>query len=153
MQYRQLFFYLFIALSFFPVASYGLLISYDNSGAVWYTDKIHAVGTYGDDMAGMTVTVTFSDSGTTTTEEVRWNTAESDSGGASSSNWSLAVTGGSTYLNLDPGSVNKFAPWIFTVKNNNISVSQIFIDAGTGNTVFDTVLPNTEAEYQWVGKR
>ncbi|MBM9514006.1 PEP-CTERM sorting domain-containing protein [Desulfogranum marinum] len=152
MQYRQLFFYLFTALVLFPVTSFALSVDYNDSGAVWYTDGISNVGTDGAGMAGMTVKVTLSD-GTVQTETwkktvdpVDVATAGGDTPGSGEAArtedgetlWSLAVNLGSTYLNAD-----KFKPWVFTI-DAGVSVSQLFIDAGTGNTLFDTVLPNTE---------
>lgn len=144
MQYRQLFFSLCTLLAFFPVTSFALPVDCDDSGSVWYTDGISKVGTDGASMEGMTVTVTFSNK---KTETITWvktkdpiNRPASEgldtpgSGEAKGTGWSLAVNEGSTYLFFK----EKFVPWTFTV-NKNVSVSQLFIDAGTGNTVFDIV--------------
>lgn len=106
-----------------------LTIQYDPSGSIWQSAPILGVGTYGDDMDGMEVMVTY-DNGTT--ESSTWLTTLSNSGSAVGNGWSLQINNGSTYEYS-----SKFAPWEFTV-DQGINISSFLIDAAPGYTIFDT---------------
>lgn len=119
---------LFLAL---PTTGHTSNVNYDDSGAIWFTDGISAVGTYGNSMGGMTVTVQFENGSQEVAEWKDVDTVTLRSGIAKGNGWSLSVTDGSTYeLN------SRFSPWKFTV-GNSIRISKLVIDAGSGATVFD----------------
>lgn len=111
-----------------PTIAHATTIAYDGSGTVWQTNGIVKVGTYGADMAGMQVTVNFSDGSKETRE---WSENSDSLFGAWGSSWNLTVNSGSTYYNS-----RHFEPWSLTV-NKDASITGFFIDAGTGNSVFD----------------
>jgi hypothetical protein len=89
-------------------------------GTTYQTTSLTGYQTYGNMMDGMTVTVQFANNAT---ETVYW--ADSNGGGAAvGTGWSLSESGDTFggYWNI----------------LSNLSISSLFIDAGTGNTVFDT---------------
>lgn len=113
-----------------PTIGSSTTINYNVTGTPWATNGISSVGTYGDTMAGMEISVLF-DNGMT--ESATWTTKGSKSGFAAGTGWSLAIDNGSTYINS-----THFSPWIFAV-DAETTIAQITIDAGIGNTVFDAV--------------
>lgn len=81
----------------------------------------------GNDMAGMKVTAYFSNA---TTETVTWAGLGGSAGSAVGTGWSLAESG-------DTFSSN------WTLSNaSGLSIDRLLIDAGPGDTVFDTNNPN-----------
>ncbi|BCO07940.1 hypothetical protein GF1_03160 [Desulfolithobacter dissulfuricans] len=100
-------------------------ITYEE-GTIWYIDSVVCAGTYGDDMEGMEVSVTFSDG---TMETAVWQSLGSGSGGAFGNNWSLQVENGSTYPNS-----SHFSPWAF---ESDTAITSLTLDAGSGDFVFD----------------
>ncbi len=100
-------------------------ITYEE-GTLWYIDSVVCAGTYGDDMEGMEVSVTFSDG---TMETAVWQSLGSGSGGAFGNNWSLQVENGSTYPNS-----SHFSPWSF---ESDTAIISLTLDAGSGDVVFD----------------
>ena len=124
----------------FPAIGSATIVNYDQSGTVWATDSIDAVGTYGDSMAGMEVTAIFSNG---IEETVVWSAAgPGRSGGAQGSLWNLSVFDDSTDGSSPNGSTylesSHFSPWTFSV-DAEISISRLFIDAGLGATAFDAI--------------
>ena len=97
-------------------------------GTTYDTQAIADSLTYGDMMDGMAVTATFSDG---SKETQLWkDTGVAYSGGVNenSDKWSLNVTG------------DTFDDYKWNLKvNASSSLTNLFIDAGTGNTVFDVV--------------
>lgn len=92
------------------------------SGTTYSTTALTGYQTFGDMMAGMTVTATFSDSSTATAV---WVASGYHSGVASGSGWSLAMSGDT---------------WdgTWTLQNNNdYGLISLSIDAGDGDAVFD----------------
>jgi len=75
-------------------------------------------------MVGMRVTATFKGG---TEETLNWAATGGASGGVSGANWSLNVTGNTFTIN-----------WNLTV-NASSSLTNLFIHAGTGETVFDVI--------------
>ena len=95
-------------------------------GTTYNTEALTGFATYGDMMKGMTVIATFSDR----PEDTQlWADTASGSGGVygSGSNWSLIVSG-DTFVDQ----------WTLTVSNGS-SLTNLFLDAGTGNAVFDVL--------------
>ena len=74
-------------------------------------------------MTGMEVTATFGDGGSTTGF---WATTGATAGAASAAGWNLSLDG-DTFT----------ADWNFTYTNR--SLTNLFIDAGAGDTVFDVI--------------
>lgn len=112
-----------------PVLGFSTTVNYDSLGAIWYTEGISSEGTWGGDMAGMTVTVTYGDGSRQTVE---WGALSDTSGGAWGDDWSLSVTEGSTYKYK----TENFQPWVFSI-DAGTAIAGLFIDAGPGDTVFD----------------
>lgn len=79
--------------------------------------------TFGDDMAGMLVTVDFLDGGS---ETATWEATGPDAGGAFGTGWSVTQSG-DTF----------FDPWAFT--NTGEGIASLVINANPGNTAFDTI--------------
>lgn len=130
MKRMKIIFYLAFLFIFLPALGHSTSVVYDHTGPIWYTDAIVDEGTWGNDMAGMTVTVSYGDG---TSQTKIWQATSSSSGGAWGDDWSLTVTDGSTYKY---NTKNYFKPWVFAM-DSGVEVSSIFIDAGTGDTVFD----------------
>jgi len=96
------------------------------TGTVWTIGEVLEVGTYGDDMAGMEVRVTFADG---TSDSAVWQVIGPDSGMAAGDGWSLSVIGGSTYPNS-----SHWTPWIFA---SDTAITSLSLDVGSGDFVFD----------------
>ncbi len=105
-----------------PVVSFAGLIgvSYD-AGTLYNTTDLTGYQTDGDNMDGMLVTATFADG---TAETLAWADISSNSGGVSGDGWSL-MEAGDTYGGT----------WTFT--STSASISNLLIQAGPGNTIFD----------------
>lgn len=89
-------------------------------GTTYQTTALTGFTTSGDQMAGMTVTVTDSAGDTFS---ALWEITGAGAGAATGTGWSL-VESGDTWNST----------WYF---NSNFNITKLFIDAGTGNTVFD----------------
>jgi hypothetical protein len=100
-----------------------LVVNYDN-GQTQLTSGISNAQTDGDEMVGMKVVATFSDN---TTETLFWAATVADTGGVTGNGWSL-IQSGDTF--------NDISPWILT--STSKIIKSFFIDAGLGDTVFDT---------------
>ena len=88
-------------------------------------------------MVGMRVIATFKGG---TEETLTWAATGVTSGGVSGANWSLNVTADTFNSN-----------WNLTV-NDSSSLTNLFIDAGTGDTVFDIVPGDFESPGSKLGK-
>ena len=88
-----------------------------------YATTISTSSTFGDDMAGMEVTVDFLGGGSQT---ATWGVTGSNAGGAFGNSWSLTQSG-DTFS----------APWTFS--NSGQSITSLAINAVPGNTAFDTI--------------
>ncbi|MBX3351557.1 MAG: hypothetical protein KF684_01375 [Phycisphaeraceae bacterium] len=93
-----------------------------NNGTTNVTSALTGFSTTGAQMSGMTLTAFFSGGGS---EMVTWGTTGAVSGGAFGTGWSL-VQSGDTFTNN------------WTLVSTNASIDRILIDAGPGDTVFDT---------------
>ena len=93
-----------------------------NPGTTNVTTALTGFSTTGAMMSGMRLTAFFSGGGS---EIVTWGTTGVGSGGAFDSGWSLLMSG-DTFS----------SPW--TLSTTTASLDAILIDAGPGNTVFDT---------------
>lgn len=94
-------------------------------GTGYQTSALTGYATSGAMMDGMTVTVTF-DSGSTST--ALWADIGLAAGAATGAGWSLSQSGdtfGGTWS-----------------LSSDVAITKLFIDAGTGNTVFDRMLVN-----------
>lgn len=106
-----------------PSANATYTIIYD-PGTMYNTGALATYQTDGADMVGMTVTATFSDN---TTETLLWAATGANSGGVFGSNWFLSSPA-DTYQST------------WTLSNTrNQTMTNLFIDAGTGSTVFDVL--------------
>jgi hypothetical protein len=92
-------------------------------GTTNVTTALTGFQTFGDMMDGMSVTVTFSDN---STENAIWGDTGPGSGGASGTGWSLSQSGDTFGGN-----------WVL-INSNNLGITNVAIDAGVGDTVFDT---------------
>jgi hypothetical protein len=95
------------------------------SGTGYQTTALTGYATSGSMMDGMTVTVTF---GSGSTSTALWADIGLAAGAATGAGWSLSQSG-DTYGGT----------WLL---NSDVAITKLFIDAGTGNTVFDIMLPN-----------
>jgi hypothetical protein len=93
-----------------------------DAGTTNYTTALTGYGTYGDMMDGMKVTAYFSASSETAT----WADTGYHAGASSGTNWSLSESGDTWDSN-----------WTLT-NSTGQGIDRIFIDAGQGDTVFDT---------------
>jgi hypothetical protein len=99
-------------------------VSFDNSPQ-FFTSSLTGFSTTGSMMDGMSVTVTYSDGSSDTAS---WADTGSDSGAATVAGmWSLSMSG-DTFSNN----------WTFE-NFSNLLVSEVFVDAGVGDTVFDVL--------------
>lgn len=98
-----------------------------NQGTVNTTTALTGFQTHGDDMDGMRVTAFFGNGGSQT---LFWADTGFQSGGVSGAGWSLNMTG-------DTFSDN----WTLAY-NGNSYIDRILIDAGLGDSVFDTTFNN-----------
>lgn len=96
-------------------------------GTTYDTEALTGFSTSGDMMDGMRVTATFGVGSGQVEETLIWADTGSSSGGVNGTNWSLNVTG-DTFSNN----------WNLTV-TDSLSLTNLFIDAGTGNAVFDVL--------------
>ncbi len=96
------------------------------TGTVEEIDSISSYSTSGITMAGMEVTVTFSDF---TTETISWGSSGYGSG-AEGTGWSLTMSDPSTTTYFD-------AYWDFDVTDSSKSVLSIALDGFANNVVFD----------------
>lgn len=131
---------LLLGIGFFmiPSTAFSLSVTYDAGGTTWYTNSISGVSTSSAAMSGMTVTAYFSDGNKTT---LIWSESSSSNnvyGVWVGDLWSLSIAtdgegdSGKTYYST--GS-ETFEPWELIV--GDTTLTGLFIDAGTGNAVFD----------------
>ena len=97
-------------------------VAYD-AGTVNETTALTGFATSGDMMAGMAVTAYFSDGGS---QSLPWATTGAGSGGVSGTDWSLSETG------------NTFTSDWTLLNSRSTLLTRLVIDAGPGDTVFDT---------------
>jgi hypothetical protein len=112
-------------------------------GTIYDTQGLTDFQTLGDDMVGMTVIATFSDGSVDSKE---WVAGDPGAGGVGSDSdiWSLNVTG-------DTFDVGDNRNWTLTV-SASVSLTNLFIDAGTGDTVFDIERDNSLSPESFLGK-
>lgn len=104
-------------------ATAALTVNYDTS-STYSTTALTGYSTNGAMMDGMSVTAVFADGSSQTSA---WVDTSSSSGSASGSNgWSLSLSGDSFTNN-----------WSLSNQASS-ALSSVFIDAGVGNSVFDT---------------
>ena len=128
-----------------PSANAGTItIDYDD-GTMYNTNALATYQTDGAHMVGMTVTATFSDGSIDTRIWAATAATSATSGGVFGSCWSLV-------------SLNDTYEYGWTLSNTrNQTMTNLFIDAGTGSTVFDVspvyeLSPDSakgEAYYTW----
>ncbi len=111
-----------------PGYVFATTLIFDHTDSTWEINNILGVGTSDEDMVGLEVTVNFVGGGS---ETATWELSGAGGSGAWGSSWSLSMSDGSTYINS-----MHFTPWNFSV-DQDIKISRIFIDAGTGASVFD----------------
>jgi len=106
-------------------------------GTTYNTTALTEFSTSGDKMDGMRVTATFSDGSKETQSWADTGGFGSGSGGVNENidKWSLNVTADTFNVT---GDTFKDDSWNLTV-NNSYSLTNLFIDAGVGDTVFDVV--------------
>ena len=92
-------------------------------GTIQATSGIANFSTYGDMMNGMKVVATFGDD---TTETLFWGTTGAFTGGVTGTGWSLSLNGNSFTTDWD-------------LTTTSATIKSFYIDAGLGDTVFDTV--------------
>ena len=114
---------------------------YTVDGTTYDTQALTGFSTSGAMMGGMEVTATFNNG---SEETLPWAVTGGLSGGVSGTNWSLNVTG-DTFDEL--GERN----WNLTVSDSS-SLTNLFIDAGAGDTVFDVVFEATFSPGSALGK-
>ena len=103
--------------------TYADLIILQDNGITHETAPLSGFSTEGDDMAGMTVEVTFSD----LSRELRvWAATSPGSGGAFGTGWQITQGAGSTWSN----------PFAFT-NTGALSVTKFTLHGAPANTVFD----------------
>jgi len=95
-----------------------------NNGTQQVTSGLTAFSTFGDMMDGMSLTAYFLGGGS---ETVAWATTGAGAGGASGTGWSISESGDTWN-----------SPW--TLSAGNTGLSGLFMDAGTGDAVFDTYM-------------
>lgn len=100
-----------------------------SAGTSFNTTGLDTFTTGADDMAGMAVRVTYGDG---TTEDKIWMTTGIDTGGATGSDWSLTMSGSTSFS----------APWVFTYSgdSNDSGIKRLSINGRPGDTVFDAIL-------------
>lgn len=103
-------------------ANAAVIVQY-NQGTVNSTTALTGFQTFGDNMDGMSVTAFF---GNGSSQTLLWADAGFQSGGVSAADWSLNMTG-------DTFSDN----WTLNYSGNSY-IDRILIDAGLGDSVFDT---------------
>lgn len=118
---RLLFLAPFLASLFLVSAASAVVTVNFDAGTIQTTAGLTGFSTFGDMMDGITVMATYSNG---TTETVLWADTGAGAGGAVGTNFSLTESG-DTFENN----------WILTSEN---SLVRLAIDAGTGDTVFDT---------------
>lgn len=103
-----------------------LTVAFDN-GTLQDTAALTGFGTTGDLMAGMDVTAFFDDN---SVEAVTWASLGFPAGQAVGTGWSLTESG------------DTFSSSWFLTNNRGVRMNRLLIDAGPGNTVFDTFFGN-----------
>lgn len=98
-------------------------IALGTAAAPSYATTLSLDPTFGDDMAGMLVTVDFLGGGS---QSAIWGNTGTDAGGAFGTDWSLTQSG-DTF----------FDAWTFT--STGESIASLTINAIPGNTAFDTI--------------
>ena len=104
--------------------AYNVTVNYD-AGTTQITTQLTGYGTYGDMMDGMAVTAYFSGGGSQT---LSWAGTGAGSGGVFGTAWSLVEVG-------DTWDLSDIGSWTLSATSN---ITGLFIDAGLGDTVFDT---------------
>ena len=111
----------------------------------------------GADMAGMEVTVTYSD---LSTETLTWGVTSSDatvpymegySGGVTGTSWSLTQTG-DTIADQPPGAAYVYGAWTFTYDGTGLSIASVYVDEYAADVVFDTVSGDASANGSLAGR-
>jgi len=108
-------------------------------GTLYNTTALTGYQTNGDDMDGMTVVATLSD---TTTQALTWATTGSGTGGVTGTDWSLGVNGDTFGDNT----------WTLSFNSSSLTLTNLFIDAGNGDTVFDVVNGSNRSPGSALGK-
>ncbi len=105
------------------VASAGSVSVLYMDGTIQATSGIANFSTYGDMMDGMKIVATFGDD---TTETLFWGTTGANTGGVTGTGWSLSLNGNSFTTDWD-------------LTTTGAIIKSFYMDAGLGDTVFDTV--------------
>lgn len=103
----------------------GVIVNFDG-GTTQITPQIDSIFTSGADMDGMAVTAFFLSGGSETSI---WSTTGAQSGAAAGTGWSISYSG------PDTGNPSGNP---FIIESTGVPLSRLWIDAGTGMTVFDT---------------
>ena len=102
----------------------GIIVNFDG-GTTQIIPQIDSIFTSGADMDGMAVTAFFLSGGSETSI---WSTTGAQSGAASGTGWSIS------YAGPDTGNPSGNP---FIIESTGVPLSRLWIDAGTGMTVFD----------------
>ena len=105
------------------------LVTLETGGGIYEAASILGTATEGDDMAGLSVNVTFDDA---TSETVIWVATGSGTGAASGTNWSLNQGPGSTWSNA----------FTFTNRTGK-TVASLTLHGLGSNTIFDRAFGGT----------
>ena len=108
-------------------------------GTLYNTEALTGYQTHGDDMDGMKIIATFSDA---TQQTLFWADTAVDAGGVTGTGWSLGVN------------VDTFLEDAWTLRFNSpsLTLTNLFIDAGKGDTVFDVVYGSNASQGSAFGK-
>jgi hypothetical protein len=114
------------SLSSIVVSASASTINYaEDVGTAYQTPAISTFNTYGDDMDGMDVWVTFSNG---TTEHAIWDTTGAQSGAATVGGYFSISESGDTYAN---------SAWTLQNLNRTLSITSFTLFGVNGNTTFD----------------
>lgn len=111
-------------------------VGYDNTGTVYTTTGLTSYQTQGNEMLGMAFTFYFTDGSSQT---ATWTNFVGNSSGVT------ITKGNDTFSMTMADTADTYtATWSTTSDisgiSNSLSIDKILIDAGAGNTVFDTIL-------------
>jgi hypothetical protein len=102
----------------------------EDTGMAYQTPAISTYNTYGNDMAGMDIWVTFSNG---STEHALWQTTGTQSGAATVGGFFTISETGDTFNNLG---------WTLQNLNSTLSITSFTLLGVNGNTIFDRTFNN-----------
>ena len=134
MKMKKLVTVLGLAIGLLPLAHAGSVTVTADAGSTYSTDAMTGFTTFGDDMDGTLVTVTFANG---STGSASFADTGSGSGAAAAGSWSLAVSGDT--FSSSPGA------WtlINSSTDPDLKITKIVVDGKPGKTSFDRTDPST----------